>query len=168
MKARSILTCILAFFAGCFMNNAMASSLTQIRDTIVIKEKFGGYQFYEEGRLMNMTRLKSTLSKDRQAFSEFKSARTANGIATVLVGAGGALIGWPIGAAIGGGDPQWAMLGAGVGLVGISIPFGIKANKKFKKAVDLYNVNSGNTSYKPSVEFRIGSTGKGVGLVMSF
>lgn len=168
MKKSSILTCILTFFAGCVFSSAMANSSIHISDTIEMRKKFGGNQFYENGRVLNMTQLKSRLSQDRQAFSEFKSARTANGIATVLGFTGGALIGWPLGTAIGGGEPEWALLGAGVGLVGVSVPFIVKANKKFKKSVDVYNSNLGNTSSPPAVEFRLGSTGKGVGLVMNF
>lgn len=168
MKTRFVLSCILTFFAGCLFSSALANSTTPLSDSIEMRKKFGGYQFYENGRVLSMAQLKSTLRQDSQAFSEFKSARSANGIATVLGFAGGALIGWPLGTALGGGEPEWAMLGAGVGLVGVSIPFIVKANKKFKKAVDLYNSNPENTSSRPAVEFRLGSTGKGVGLVMSF
>lgn len=168
MKTYSILTCILTLFVGFLFSNTVAGAVNNPSDTIEIKQKFGEYQFYEDGKLLNMARLKSALSGDKQAFSEFKSARNAKGIASVLAAAGGALIGWPIGAAIGGGDPEWAMLGAGVALVGVSIPFIIKANKKFRNAVDLYNSNPENLSYKPAVEFRLGATGKGFGLVMNF
>lgn len=43
---------------------------------------------------------------------------------------GGYLIGWPIGEAIGGGDPQWYLAGIGTGLVGVAFLFDVLGKKR--------------------------------------
>lgn len=53
--------------------------------------------------------------------------------------AGGFMIGWPIGTAIGGGDPNWGIAAAGVGCVLLSIPLANGYKKNAKEAVSIYN-----------------------------
>ena len=57
----------------------------------------------------------------------------------ILSYAGGFMIGWPIGTAIGGGKPAWALAGIGGGLVAVAIPLSISSNKKMETAVRQYN-----------------------------
>ena len=63
-------------------------------------------------------------------------------ISSYILGfAGGALIGYPLGTLIGGGEPNWVLAGVGAGLVGIAIPLSIIGEKKAKglASVKMYN-----------------------------
>ena len=83
--------------------------------------------------------------------------------------AGGFLIGYPVGTAIGGGEPKWAMAGIGAGLLIIAIPISSGANKKVKKAIRLYNKSLIPITYhKPSPSFSLETTQNGIGVVMRF
>ena len=86
----------------------------------------------------------------------------------ILGTAGGALVGFPIGTAIGGGDPEWALAGVGAALIVASIPIVKGFNNKTKKAVQLYNngVTSGAYHFNPSFDLNI--KGTSLGITMSF
>ena len=47
----------------------------------------------------------------------------------LLGGIGGFLVGWTLGTALGGGDPDWTVAGVGAGFIALSIPFAIKVKK---------------------------------------
>jgi hypothetical protein len=82
--------------------------------------------------------------------------------------AGGFMVGWPIGTAIGGGDPEWAMAGIGAGLIVIAIPLSLKFNKQAKQAVDTYNGGLFTSSFWDKNELIVSMTGNSVGLVLRF
>ncbi len=137
-------------------------------DSILIIKKFGGYQFYKNDRQLNMNQLQTVLEVNNEAYKDIKSARSVTTFSSILGYAGGFLIGWPIGTAIGGGKPNWAMAGVGAGLTAISIPLSISAKKKAKSAVVKYN--SGLTS-NPSAgvkELKLKLTNEGIGVVLKF
>src|SRR5215208_2761514 len=118
----------------------ISSSFGQIRDSsIIIRKLLGGYQFYQNDKRLRMPELVKAMESSEQAYQRVKSARSNNTLASLIGGVGGFLVGWPIGAAIGGVDPNWTMAGIGAGLIVVSIPISINANKQFKKAVNMYN-----------------------------
>lgn len=49
------------------------------------------------------------------------------------------LIGWPLGTALGGGEPEWAMAGAGAVVVLAAIPLTSAFRKHAQKAISIYN-----------------------------
>ncbi len=108
-------------------------------DSIEIRKAFGGYQLYHEGKQLKSKELKDLLKPNEQAYKQFKSSRSSNTIATVLGYAGGFMIGWPLGTAIGGGKPNWILAGVGAGLVAVAIPISIGSNRKLKRSVGIYN-----------------------------
>jgi hypothetical protein len=87
--------------------------------------------------------------------------------ALLLSIAGGALIGWPIGSAIAGGDPQWWLAGAGAGLIICSIPLQIGYNKHLFNAVTIYNADLKKIGILKPV-LRIGFARSGIGVQISF
>lgn len=137
-------------------------------DTITTRKVLGGHQYFHDGKMINMNKLQSILKTDENAYSIFKPAKSSYSIATVLGVAGGALIGWPLGTAIAGRDPEWIMLGAGAVLAGISIPISIKSGKQIKKAVDAYNQSQNSAALSHIKQINIGATSSGVGLVFHF
>jgi hypothetical protein len=78
------------------------------------------------------------------------------------------MVGWPIGAAMAGGEPNWTMAGIGAGLIIISIPISLKFNKQAKQAVDIYNGGLQSSSLRTKSELRFLMTGNGLGLTFRF
>ena len=101
------------------------------------------------------------------AMGYLKSAKGNSGFATVLGYAGGFLIGYPIGTAIGGGKPNWMLAAVGCGLIVIDIPIVSSANKKVRKAVNAYN-HEETTSRIEKYDIRLGMNQNGMGLAFRF
>uniref|UniRef100_UPI003216684B hypothetical protein n=1 Tax=uncultured Draconibacterium sp. TaxID=1573823 RepID=UPI003216684B len=135
---------------------------------ITMKKVFGGYQFYQGDQRLNMKGLVNAVENNEQAFAEMKAARSTYTFATIMSGAAGFMIGYPVGTAIGGGDPNWALAGIGAGLILVSIPISQKFNKQAKQAVDTYNAGLPTSSFWDKNELRLSMTGNGVGLTLWF
>lgn len=135
---------------------------------ITIEKKWGGRQFFQEGKRLTMSEMVKTMESNDEAFREITKARTNNTIGMVLGGAGGFMVGYPLGAAVAGGDPNWVMAGIGAGLIAVSIPISLKFNKQAETAVDLYNKGLETNSRIPRPEFYFGCTENGVGLRLCF
>lgn len=130
---------------------------------------FGGYKYSQNGNAMTMKDLVKTMASNQEAYQLIKKAQSNNTLASIIGFAGGGLIGFPIGTAIGGGDANWVLAGVGAGLVAISIPISSGVNKKAKEAVALYNASLNSTSYQEfKPKFKIIANGTGVGLCMNF
>ena len=133
-------------------------------------EKFmGGYKFTQNGNKLTMRDLVKTMESNQEAFDLIKKAQSNHTFASILGFAGGGFIGWPIGAAVAGGDANWTLAGIGAGLIAIGIPISSSANKKAKQAIGVYNSSLNSTSYyefKP--EFQVIANGNGIGFSMSF
>ncbi|MEA3504020.1 MAG: hypothetical protein U9R32_02325 [Bacteroidota bacterium] len=128
-----------------------------------------GNKFYQHDIRLTLPQLSDIVSVNPDSYKMVKSAKGSASFAGVLGYAGGFLIGWPLGTALGGGEPNWAMAGIGAGLVVIAIPISSGANKKIKEAVALYNDGLKPITYsKPSPSFAIQTTQSGIGLVMKF
>ncbi|MBI5372884.1 MAG: hypothetical protein HZA79_12750 [Sphingobacteriales bacterium] len=126
------------------------------RGPIEIHKNFFGTGFWGNDRKLTNAELMNTLSAHPAAHTEMKKARANQAFSTVFSFAGGALIGWPIGTAAGGGDPNWTLAAVGAGLVAIAIPFEIAFNKKAKNAISLYNSSLQKSSgRKPVVNLGI-------------
>lgn len=136
---------------------------------IEMEKVFGGYKFTQNGNQVTMKDLVKTMESNEQAFDLIKKAHLNNTLSSIIGFAGGGLIGWPIGTAIGGGEANWTLAGIGAGLVAISIPFSSSANKKAKQATELYNSSLNSTSfYEFKPEFEVLANANGIGLSMNF
>ncbi len=136
---------------------------------IEMKKAFGGYQYTQNRNIMTMGDLVNVMESNPEAQNIMKKANSNNVLVSILGGAGGALIGYPIGTSFGGGDANWTLAAIGVGLVAVAIPISSNVNKSAEKAVELYNSSLNTTSFhefKP--EFNIVANGKGIGLSMNF
>lgn len=132
MKKIRLILSLLTFFI-------LSVSAQNPLDSITLQKTFGGYQVNQGDQTLNMSKLISIMESNEQALKEIKIAQSTNTIAAIFGFAGGALIGWPLGTAIGGGEPNWKLAGIGAGLVVIAIPLGSKTNRHIRKAVDIYN-----------------------------
>ena len=135
---------------------------------IEIRKSFGEVQLYKDNERLKMKEVKALMRDHQAAFEELQKANTNKAFAYIFSIPGGALIGYPIGTAIGGGDPEWVLAGIGAGLVAVSIPFMSGYNKRAKNAAGLYNKAVMNTtsSFQPDVRFSVKANG--VRLVIVF
>ncbi len=135
---------------------------------IEMKKSFGENMFYQNDKKLNPNQLKELLKNNSEAFELMKSAKSNYTWATILGGAGGALVGFPIGTAIGGGDAKWELAGAGAALILVAIPILKNYNKKAKKAVELYNEGIPSVSSNFLPEFNLSFKGTSMGISMNF
>jgi len=135
---------------------------------IETKKSFGENTFYQNGKKLSTKQLKEILKDNTEALNLMKSAKTNQTWATILGGAGGVLVGVPIGTAIGGGDAKWELAGVGAVLIIGSIPILNGYNKKSKKAIELYNSDFPSVSSNFQPEFNINFQPTGLGITMSF
>ena len=135
---------------------------------IEVRKSFGEVQLYKDDVRLTMKDTKALMRDHQTAFKELRKANTNKAFAYIFSIPGGALIGYPIGTAIGGGDPEWVLAGIGAGLVAVSIPFISGYNKRAGNAVNLYNeaVMNSTSSFQPDVRFNVKANG--VSLVITF
>jgi len=116
-----------------------------------------------------MKDLVKIMESNKQSYDFIKKAQSNNTMALFFGCTGGYLVGWPIGTAMGGGEPNWTLVGIGAGLIAISIPFSSGANKNTKQAMELYNSSLNSTSfYEFKPEFKFLANANGIGLSMNF
>lgn len=139
-----------------------------LSDSITVKKVFGGYQFYQGDKLLKVNQLVNTMKPNEQAYKQIKSAQSTYTMATIFSYAGGFMVGWPLGTALGGGEPNWAMAGIGAGLIVVAIPISQCFNKKAKQAVDTFNGGLQTSSFWDKKELNLTMTGNGIGLTLNF
>ena len=137
-------------------------------DSISMKKVFGGYQFYQGPESLSVKQLVKTMESNPEAYGLMKDAQSTYTLASVFGIAGGFLVGWPIGTAIGGGEPNWTLAGIGAGLIIVSIPISKKFNKQARQAVKSFNSNLEVSSLRKTNEWRLAMTDDGIGLVFKF
>lgn len=137
-------------------------------DSILMRKVFGGYQFYQGEQRLNINQLVNTMKPNEQAYKQIKSAQSTYTMVMILNYAGGFMVGWPLGTAIGGGEPNWALAGIGAGLIVVAIPISQSFNKKAKQAVGTYNGGLQTSSFWDKNELKLSLTGNGIGLTLNF
>lgn len=135
-------------------------------DSIFVQEK-GTVCFYQHGVKLTPSALLRITKGHANAYENMEQAKVNYDFAYGFSLAGGFCIGWPIGTMLGGGDPTWALLGVGAGLIVISIPFSKAYAKHAKKAINLYNEDVSKTSYE-TIDLNVGLTAHGLGLLLTF
>jgi hypothetical protein len=147
---------------------ATSSFGQMITDTISMKKVFGGYQFYKGDKRLTMGQVVREMEPNAQAYSLIKSAQTTNIFATIVGGAGGFMVGFPLGTALGGGEPNWTMAAIGAGLIVVSIPMNQKVMRRSREAVDIYNSGLRTSSFWDTRELKLSMSGYGVGFTLAF
>ncbi len=135
-------------------------------DSITIKHRLGPV-FQQNGKNLTPNKLLAITKSNQEAYSEMKIANNNYIASSVFQFPGGFLIGYPIGSALVGGNPNWTLAAIGAGLVVISIPFVSAYNKHAKKAVSIYNKGLKYSSIDRP-DFKLGLTYNGIGIRISF
>lgn len=135
-------------------------------DSIEIKKTLGTV-FRQNGKNLTPRQLLDITQSNTEAYREMKIAKTNYDVGYVFGFAGGFLVGWPLGAAIVGGEPNWTLAAIGAGLIVVSIPFSTAYTKHARNAVNLYNNGLKSTGLN-KIDFKIGLTYNGIGVIVTF
>ena len=134
-----------------------------ISDSVVIR---GKYRYYK-GQPLTGNKLIELLKTNDQSYKKFKSGYFPGGVAYILESIGAALIGYQLGTAIAGGEPDWTMAAIGGGMIVFSIPIFYIAAKNQREAVNIYNMGVNKTSFR-NKELHIGITNNGLSIRLKF
>lgn len=136
-------------------------------ESLTVKTSFFGWQFQHNGKKISPAAASELLLANDQSAAYMRSARSNNTMSQIVGSIGGFMVGYPVGTSMGGGKPNWALAGVGAGLIAVSVPFSIAANKNARNAVAAFNEPAQATSWKKPA-FRLGFTGSGMGVSMHF
>jgi len=161
MKQITIITFFLAMSFSCAYGQA-------VTDSITAKKVFGGYEYYRGFRRLNVYQLAKAMKPNELAYEQIKKAQTSYAAALVFSYAGGFMIGYPVGTAIAGGEPNWALAGIGAGLIVVAIPLNRSFDKKARQAIDTFNEGLESDSFWDRSELKLSMTENGLGLILSF
>ncbi|MEM9389420.1 MAG: hypothetical protein AAGA02_03035 [Bacteroidota bacterium] len=140
------------------------TAYSQNDSPITYRKAFGGYVFEQDGKALKPKQMLDIFQNNEAAYKAMKKAKANYDPAIGLSFVGGTLVGWPLGTALGGGDPNWALAGIGAGLIIAAIPLGSAFNKHAIRAVDLFNGDND----KSSTRLYYGLTNHGLGLELRF
>ncbi len=146
-------------------------SHAQVGDTITIQHD-GSTRFFMDGKILTLKDVHRIAAVDRNTKALIKQSKANFDAAQVFGFIGGGLIGWPLGAAAGGGEPAWELAGIGAGLILVAIPFNSAANRHGRAAARAYNEfvrgqALTDTTRRP-LHYELAFTPTGVGLRLSF
>jgi hypothetical protein len=151
----------------CVLLSLALASFGQVKsDSIQVKKK-AGTVFLQNNQNLTPKQLLEITKNNPEAHKLMQKAKTNSDVATVIGFIGGFLVGYPLGTALGGKDPNWSVAGAGAGLIVVSIPFSVGYVKNAKKAVAIYN-NGLTKSDLSCVDVNLGLTANGFGLKIRF
>jgi hypothetical protein len=131
--------CALAF-ASLLLSSCVSQRKFDASAPIGTRSSGLGSKYVQQGEPLDEGDMLDKLAERPATREDAKSAQSLGVFATITAGAGGGLIGWPIGAAIAGSkDPKWILAAIGAALVVVSIPMGVGAASYTKHAVDKHN-----------------------------
>lgn len=154
------------FFIFIFLMSLSQLFAQNQSDSIEVRKNLGTI-FVQNGKNLSPRLLLELTQTNDEAYKEMKIAKRNFDAGTILGVTGGFMVGWPIGTALGGGKPNWAMAGIGAGLIAISIPFSVAYTRHAKNAVRIYNSGLKKLGLNKT-EIRFGLTYSGVGVRMTF
>lgn len=137
----------------CFISCSQVSYGQEIN----IYKTFGSFRFERDSVAISPRMVLEIMKDNPLAYAEFKKAKTNLDAASVIGFAGGLLIGFPIGTAIAGGEPEWGLAAGGLGLILASIPLTSAFKNHALNALD--NYNGSLSSRRVKVNFYLAGAG---------
>lgn len=138
-------------------------AFTSQAQDITLYKTFGGVRFERDSLIISARQVQYILTDNTEALDIFKKARTNSGVASILGFAGGVLIGFPLGTALVGGEPEWGLALSGAALLVVSIPFNKAFQRHAQTAVDTYNQDN-SSRLRDRTEFFLAGSGAGIRL----
>ena len=129
---------------------------SQEQEKIEIVKKPLGTVFQLNGKNLKVSEIAEITSSNPVSQKEMKIAKRNYHAGSFFSMVGGALIGFPIGTMIGGGEPQWELAAVGAGFVLIGIPFQIGYSKHTKKAINEFYSNNYVPLRQNQLQFALG------------
>ena len=158
---------LLILFALLFFSTQ--NSQAQNTNALEMRTNFFGSKFYKGDTIISVNQVLDEMSPNESIYNLMISAKEDYVLAQLLSAAGGFMVGWPVGTAIGGGEPNWTMAGIGAGIIAISIPISANFKKKGHSAINqhndsitashghylkpIYSIGFGGTSFKMQIKF---------------
>jgi hypothetical protein len=136
-------------------------------DSVIVIRKALGTVFQQNGKYLTPRQLVDITAVNPDALAEMKKAKANYSAGMVFSYIGGFMIGWPIGTALAGGEPEWAMAGIGAGFIVVSIPFSTAYSRHARNGAEIYN-RSLNYSGTVQPEYRLRLMASGIGLQITF
>jgi outer membrane lipoprotein SlyB len=124
-------------------------------------------KIYHYGQPVKPKEVLNILKVSTEAYKEYSKAKSNYDAMNVFGFVGGAMIGWPIGTAIGGGDAQWGIAAGGAAVLLLAIPLSSGYKKHAQRAIDIYN-KPGNVSASMRTRVDMNFTGAGARLTVTF
>ena len=138
----------------------------QEENKLYLKSNFFGNKFYKGDTIISVNQVLYEMSPNESVYNLMKSAKTDFVFAQILGATGGILLGWEIGTAIGGGDPNWVIAGVGAAAITVSIPISVNFRKKANSAIIKHNNLITGSIKKPT--YHVGFNGRSLKLQYRF
>jgi hypothetical protein len=130
-----LLPLVLFSLSGCGSSNKF-----DVASPITVRSGTLADSYEQRGAPLDQSDMVEKLGERPATKADIDAARTYATIGMIFGAVGGALIGWPIGAAAAGErKPPWVLAGVGAGVVAVSIPFSIGASGRVSDAVKAHN-----------------------------
>ena len=150
-------------FSSFFILNATVLFAQIQKDTIQIRRA----SFVRNEKKLNPKQLLVIMQGNPESYQMMKVAKSNYDVGNVFGFAGGAVVGWQLGALAGGRKANWTSVGIGGALIVAGFPFSLAYLKHAKKAVAGYNNGLNQTGHK-KVHVYPWLTSNGIGLTMRF
>jgi hypothetical protein len=108
-------------------------------DSVTVDRGFLGNKFRQDGNLLKPGSVQNVLLDHPESRSDASAARTWTYVALVPAAAGGFMLGWPVGAALAGGDFNAPLFFTGVGVAAVGMALGKYASNRLATAAEKYN-----------------------------
>ena len=123
------------FVSGCAGRPMMAHR------PVEIDESLGGPRYLQGGEPIDTGSMRDELRKNPETTGTVDGAMVARATGILFAGAGGGMIGWPMGLAIEGDlHPPMAVFGAGCALLGAGIILSVFSTRGMDRAVETHNL----------------------------
>lgn len=96
-------------------------------------------RYYVGDRKLSEKELKNMLGSNPMSKKEYRAAKGSESTASFFASIGGFMIGWPIGTYLGGGEPNWAMAGAGLVILMPGLMADSSRKKHMRNAISIFN-----------------------------
>lgn len=154
--------------AATTIDNSPQSVQATSTDTIQMTKAGGTCRYKYKGEEISAIGLQEVIQNNATAMQYFNKAKGTAGFVNIIAYCGGFLIGYPIGTAIGGRQPNWTMAIIGGGLVVLAIPIAGSINRNISKAVNAYNQDILTPRKETGYNVRLGMNQSGLGLAIRF
>lgn len=138
------------------------------KDSLSFQKKYGGYDFYVGEQLAYRSTFADRMRQNSEAYYYYRKGNNQNILSNIMSFGASFAIGYTLGTVVfGGNNPNWTPGLIGLGVLVISIPLGVSAERNYTTAVQVYNKYRHNqTSFweQSEVHLHIGRNGLGVTL----